>query len=204
MKKALFVLLLSPLLSTAQGSLPRFENDTLYTSSGYNIYKGQTLFLGKGTSDAGYFKFVKFHYSTYRSTTYLLQNSTVLVKKLKNFKNSAAGESSIEIMGTVTYPDGKKEDTYLVMNFERATEDFAGLPAELIVPAEYRNKRVVQVNSQAKTQNIVAEVKKENAPQELRKLLVADEIRKLFTLYKDGALSKEEYESQKKKLLDRQ
>ncbi|MFM6926297.1 MAG: SHOCT domain-containing protein [Ferruginibacter sp.] len=34
--------------------------------------------------------------------------------------------------------------------------------------------------------------------------MVADEIKKLSDLYKAGALSKEEYEAQKKKLLDRQ
>ena len=36
------------------------------------------------------------------------------------------------------------------------------------------------------------------------KLLVADEIKKLFDLYKAGALTKEEYEAQKKKLLAKQ
>ena len=38
---------------------------------------------------------------------------------------------------------------------------------------------------------------------ELKKLMVADEIKKLFDLYKAGALTKEEYEAQKKKLLER-
>ena len=43
MKKLFFILLLCPLLSTAQNVLPRFLNDTLYTSSGYTIYKGREL-----------------------------------------------------------------------------------------------------------------------------------------------------------------
>ena len=39
---------------------------------------------------------------------------------------------------------------------------------------------------------------------DIKKLMVADEIKKLFDLYKAGALTKEEYEAQKKKLLERQ
>ena len=57
MNKLLFILLLCPLISSAQKFLPRFENDTLYTSSGYTIYKGQILHLANGTAAAGYFKF---------------------------------------------------------------------------------------------------------------------------------------------------
>ena len=51
MKKLLMILLLCPLLLTAQNILPRFENDTLYTSSGYKIYKGLTLQFGNGTGE---------------------------------------------------------------------------------------------------------------------------------------------------------
>ena len=41
-------------------------------------------------------------------------------------------------------------------------------------------------------------------PDEIKKLMVADEIKKLFDLYKAGALTREEYEAQKKKLLEKQ
>jgi hypothetical protein len=65
----LCILLLGPLYLTAQTNLPRFENDTLYTTSGYNIYKGQVLHLANGTSDAGYFRFIKFHPGLGRTDT---------------------------------------------------------------------------------------------------------------------------------------
>ena len=47
------------------------------------------------------------------------------------------------------------------------------------------------------------ETKKQSSIDELKKLMVADEIKKLFDLYKAGALTKQEYEAQKKKLLER-
>ena len=78
-------MLFCPLLSAAQKTLPRFENDTLYTSGGYTIYKGQLLHLAQGTSAAGYFKYIKFHYSMNRNDTYSLQGSSLIVNKLKNY-----------------------------------------------------------------------------------------------------------------------
>jgi len=203
MKKLLFALLLSPFLSTAQNNLPRFENDTLTTSGGYKIYKGQTLHLAIGTSAAGYFTFIKFHPSLGKNNTYSLQNSSIVVSKLKNYKYSGADNNSIRVTGILTYKDGKQEETDVVMNFERATQDYDGQPAELNVPEALKRKPTETVREEKK-QAITVETKKQTAPDDLRKLLVADEIKKLFDLYKTGALSKEEYEAQKKKLLDRQ
>jgi Short C-terminal domain len=205
MKKLVFLALICPLLSTAQNNLPRFEKDTLYTSGGYKIYKGQTLKLGTGTSDAGYFTFIKFHPTQIKNSTYTLQNSTLLVSKLRTYKYAGADNNSIRINGTVTYKDGKQEETDIVVNFERATEDYDGLPSELIVPEAYKIKRIPRgAAPETKKQVTVEEAKKQPAPAEIKNLLIADEIKKLFDLYKAGALTKEEYEAQKKKLLEKQ
>lgn len=203
MKRSLFILLLGPLLSTAQQTLPRFENDTLYTSGGYTIYKGQVLHLANGTSDAGYFRFIKFHNSMNRNDTYILQNSTILVNKLRGYKPGADNQN-IRISGTVTYKDGNKAEIEIILDFERATEMVGGLPAELTIPEEFRNKRAAPVAVETKKQTVAEEPKKQEVPADIKKLLVADEIKKLFDLYKAGALTREEYEAQKKKLLDRQ
>lgn len=61
------------------------------------------------------------------------------------------------------------------MAFDNAIEGVQGMAPELIVPEEFKNK------SQKSA---------------------ADEIAKLFKLYQEGAISKEEFEAQKKKLLD--
>lgn len=205
MKKIFLLAAFCPLLSIAQNNLPRFENDTLYTSGGYKIYKGQTLHFGSGTSDAGYFAFVKFHPTMIKNNTYIMQNSSMLVSRVRSYKYAGADNNSIRINGMVTYKDGKQEEADLLINFERATEDYDGLPSELLVPEAFKAKRAARnVTAQTKRQPTVEEVKKQPAPAEIKNLLIADEIRKLFDLYKAGALTKEEYETQKKKLLDRQ
>ncbi len=203
MKKLLSILLICPLFSTAQSNLPQFVNDTLTTSGGYKIYKGQILQFATGTSAAGYFNFVKFHTNMAKNNTYTLQNGTMLVKSLKAYKYSGADNNSIRIAGTVTYKDGKKEEADILLNFEKATEDYDGQASELNVPEQF--KRIPGQTVKAETKQPAAvETKKQTAPDDLRKLLVADEIKKLYDLFKAGALTKEEYEAQKKKLLDRQ
>lgn len=211
MKKLFLVLLFCPLAIVAQRTQPRFENDTLYTSGGYRIYKGQLLQVGKGTSEAGYFRFIKFHQSMGRSDSYSLQNSTIQVTKVKGYRYSSPDNNQIRVTGMVNYKDGKKAEAEIVMNFERATEDYDGLPSELSVPADYKIKRSETVREEVEKKPVTEEVKKQpeagdtkkqTVPDELKKLLVADEIKKLFDLYKAGALTKEEYEAQKKKLLE--
>ena len=152
MKKILFILLLCPLLSFAQTTLPRFQNDTLYTSGGYKIYKGQTLHLANGTSDAGYFRFIKFHPNLNRNDTYILQSSTILVNRLRNYKNSGSDNYNIRISGTVTYKNGTKAETDVIMDYEMAIENIAGQPGELTVPEEFKNKRAETVAVATKKQ----------------------------------------------------
>ena len=212
MKKLLLILLLGPLFSIAQAPSPRFENDTLYTSGGYKIYKGQVLQLAKGTSEAGYFRFIKFHQGLGRNDTYILENSTILVSKLRNFKNSGSDNYSIRLNGVATRKDKSTMEVDIIMEFEKAIDNRDG-HAELTVPEEFRKKwvEVTVANppkqipaDDNKKQPVKEETRKQPVPDELKKLLIADEIKKLFDLYKAGALTEEEYESQKKKLLDRQ
>lgn len=202
MKRLLFILLIVPLLSTAQNNLPRFENDTLYTSSGYNIYDGKVLYLANGTSEAGYFRFIKFHYGMRRTDTYILQNSTILVKKLRNYKPSAMENYSIRIAGTATLKDNTKMEVDFIMDFEKATQSLAGQASELTIPEEFRNRQPTVVATETKKAPTPDVEKKQAVPNDLKKMMVADEIKKLFDLYKAGALTKEEYEARKKKLLD--
>jgi Short C-terminal domain len=204
MKKLLFTILLCPLLSAAQNNLPRFEKDTLYTSGGYKIYKGQILNLATGSSEAGYFRFIKFHSNMSKNNTYTLQNSTILVNKLKEVKNSGPDDNIIRIFGTVTYKDGLKEEADILMNYEKAIAGFAGQPAELTVPEEFKNKPTSTAPVEIKNQSVAVEIKKQATTDEMIKLMVADEIKKLFDLYKAGAITKAEYETQKKKLLEKQ
>lgn len=206
MKKYSFILLLFPSWLLAQ---PRFENDTLIASGGYKIYKGQTLYLANGSSEAGYFRFVKFHSNMARNDTYILQGSSVLVKDLRQFKLASSGNHTIRITGTATRKDNSKMEVDFILTFDKAIIGDYGLAPELSVADEFR-KNIPTTTTAAETKPQPAtkkpaaqeEPKKQPVPEELKKLLVADEIKKLFELYKAGALTKEEYEAQKKKLLE--
>lgn len=140
-----------------------------------------------------------------RTDTYTLQNSTLTVNKLRAYKNSGPDKQTIRIAGTVSYANGSKADVDMFMEFEKAVTSPDGLPGELTVPEAFRTKPAVAITEEIKKANTpTAETKKQTAPDDLKKILVADEIKKLFDLYKAGALTKEEYEAQKKKLLERQ
>ena len=204
MKKLLLILLLVPLFSTAQNTLPRFENDTLYTSGGYKIYKGQILQFATGTSAAGYFRFIKFHQNMAKNDTYILQNGTMLVKTLKGYKYSGPENNNIRLTGTATYINGKQEEIDILVNFERVISGSDGLPGELTVDKAFKMRPAETEIKETKKQTVTDEIKKQPGADDIKKIMVADEIKKLFDLYKAGALTKEEYEAQKKKLLERQ
>lgn len=197
MKKIISLILLCPLFSSAQNVLPRFQHDTLYTSGGYKIYKGQVLHLANGTSEAGYFKYIKFR--QYRTDTYNLQNSIIEVDKLRRFKNSGQDDYSIMVFGKVTYKAGKQEDIEIIVFFDDAIN-----ADELTVPAEFKKQIVKIPATEIKEKAKPVETKTQEPSGDLKNLMVADEIKKLYDLYKQGALTKEEYEAQKKKLLERQ
>jgi|GWRWMinimDraft_7_1066015.scaffolds.fasta_scaffold06090_2 hypothetical protein len=173
MRHFLLVLLYTPLLSVAQKPVPRYENDTLYTSSGYKIYKGQTLLFGNPTGNRGNFRYINIKSET---RTASLANNTIVIKKLKNFGISVLGNAYIEIIGSIKFKDGSKGSVDLHIAFDRAIENLLSLPSEIIVPDEYRNRPTASV---------------------------ADELKKLNELFTDGIITKEEYEAQKKKLLDK-
>lgn len=174
MKKFVFIILLCPLISTAQKNVARFENDTLYTTSGYKIYKGQIIQLASGTAENSKFRFIKYN-GGFNLEAERFNNTSILVKKLSDYKISGLGNRYIGITGTITFRDGSKSKIEIDMNFDRAINNFAGLPAEIIVPEEFRNK--------------------------LPEGGIIDEIERLFRLYKEGALSKDEYEALKKKVI---
>lgn len=161
----------------AQTNVPRFENDTLYTTSGYKIYNGQILQLASGTAENGKFRFIKLQNGGENLDASRYERTSILVRKLSDYVISGLGNHYIGISGTVTYKDGSKSKINIDINFDRAIENFAGLPSEIIVPEEFKSKKPTGV---------------------------IDEIERLFKLYKDGALTKEEFETLKKKIIEKQ
>jgi len=157
-----------------QKLLPRFENDTLYTTSGFNLYAGQTLKFGKGTGNNGWFRYARL--TKGGNEKEVLTNNSVVVTSLKHFAISGLGNGYIYVKGKVTYKDGSKGYAEFNLAFDKAIESFAGLPSELVVPDEFRAPKT--------------------------KGIVSDELSKLYKLYQDSVITRDEFESQKKKLLE--
>jgi len=75
----------------------------------------------------------------------------------------------------MVFPEGSKLNINFNMAFEQAIHGMGAIPAELIVPEEFRNKE---------------------------KKSASDELSKLYKLYQDSIITKEEFEIQKIKLLE--
>ncbi len=156
--------------SLAIQNKPRFERDTLYTSCGYKIYKGLKLQFGKATR-RGEFMYVNIKNDVPHM---MLQNHSILVKELKDFGISALNNGYISIKGILMVKDSERGNIEIHMAFDRAIENLPGIPSELIVPAEFRNKL---------------------------KIVPEQEVQRLYKLYQYDTISLQEFESHKKKLL---
>lgn len=138
MKQLLITILLLPMFAAAQEyPKARYENDTLYTASGYKIFKGQTLDFAKGTAKEGKFRYVKVKNGFYSKT---LAYSSVIVNEIKKVSFSVLGNGYIDFTGYLILKNDKREFIVIHMAFDRAIENSPVLPGELIVADEFRNK----------------------------------------------------------------
>lgn len=152
-------------------TMPSFEGDTLVTSCGYKIYKGQTLQFGIATGNRDKFRYVNIKN---RVPHMMLQKQKVNVKELKDFGISALGNGYITIIGTLLVNNNERGEIEMHVAFDHAIENIPGVPSELVVPDEFRNRLKAD-------------------PQE--------EVKRLEDLYRNGTISREELEMYKKKLL---
>jgi len=169
-------------------SLAEIKNaaDTLYTISGFKVYTGQELQIGVGTMPDADFKFIRIS-----STSLLHHGSMNGFNGLENKANSLPRNTSGQKLKVLRFD--KRGDSkhgyvyYPILNYYTRYEvdiDNAINSAEIVVPEEFRPKQkplVVEMN-----QNIS----------------VADELIKLKKLMDEGVITNEEFQSQKKKLLD--
>lgn len=128
MTRLLIVFLFISILAPAQKALPRLENDTLYTASGFKIYTGQTLKFGKGSDKKEMFRYFKVRLGPSRGK---FSGTSFLVNELKHFGVSQLNNSYIELGGTVTFKDNSKSWVYINLAFDNAIRS-----SELIVPAD--------------------------------------------------------------------
>jgi hypothetical protein len=172
MRRLLFILLLCPLMSGAQDPKPSYQNDTLYTTCGYKIYKGQTLYFGKGTGKHGRFRYISIKNDIAAAS--LIDNS-IVVKEMKNVIISPLDVGYVDIIGSISFKDGSKGIIEIQIAYDNAIENVPGLPSELAVPPEFRNSS---------------------------RVILHQKLNKLFKLFVSGAISKAAYEAEKNKLLE--
>ena len=191
MKKILLIISLLPVLCKAQDSLVIVKNgsDVLYTASGYKVIVGQKIKIGIGSMPDGDFKYIRtsanslFNVMTESSTpnnTYANQSNALgrgnSHLKFEVLKIDKRGNKK---HGFVYYPILKGGVRYEV------DIDNGIAVGEIEVPEEFRPKpKAVTVEAK---QNIS----------------VADELTKLKKLRDDSVLTEDEYQAQKKKLLDK-
>jgi len=171
-------------------TLPKIVDDTLFTTCGYKIVEKQDIKIGIGSMPDGDFKFIRTN-----SASLFAYHSTTGYNGLANQANSfARNQSGLKYSIKSVEKRGSKKHGYVyyakigsgLINYEIDVEN-AIASGELAVPDEFKQK--------PKTTATVVEVKQQ--------ISVADELAKLKKLYDDGVLTKEEYETQKKKLLEK-
>lgn len=179
-------------LFAQDGGLPKIVNDTLFTSSGFKIIKDQDIKIGIGSMPDGDFKFIRVN-----SASMFAYHSTTGYNGLANAANSfPRNQSGLKFRIKTVEERGSKKRGYVyyvkigygMKNYEIDVEN-AIASGELSVPDEFKPKT-------KDNKTIVVETKSQ--------ISVADELTKLKKLYDDGILSKEEYDAQKKKLLESQ
>ncbi len=156
--------------SFCQAPVSRYENDTVYTLSGFKVYNGLTLEFNKGNLRDGRFKYVT-PKNGFLSQT--LTNAKVEITKIKKFSVSVLGNAYVDLKGLITLKNGKREVIVLHMAFDALIENCPYLPCELKVPDEYRNTR----------------------PRDLKR-----ELHLARDLYEDKVITKAEYTEMKKKI----
>jgi len=135
--KLLPILLFFPFLVIAQEPEPRFENDTLYTASGYKIYKGKVIEFNHGTERYGRFKYVSVKNGILSTS---LIGCSVIVDKFKKYWVSGLNNGYIIFDGHLKRKDGTVDYIVIQMAFDRAIENSPVIPSEITVPTEFRNK----------------------------------------------------------------
>jgi hypothetical protein len=181
MKKALLIFLLYPFFGIAQETvLPRIDNHTLFTTSGYKIIEGENIKIGVGTMPDGDFKFI-------RRNAYSLFNYTSEYRAAANSANAFNRTNSgleYKVIRVERRGDKKHGFKYYavinqsILRFE-IDVDNAIAAGELVVPDEFKMKNNESMSSAS----------------------LGDELKKLKDLFDSGAITKEEYDTAKKKVL---
>lgn len=195
MKKTFLLFVAIALTTTGFGqnnkqALPRVIEDTLFTTSGYKIVVGEDINIGTGSTPDGDFKFIRRN-STGFGTAMATTNNNAYNKSQLSLPRNMAGHKGkvVKIATRGNKRIGKTYEPLITFGFGMGRYeidvDNAIASGEIVVPDEFKPK----------PKAAVVEVKQQ--------ISIADELSKLKELYDDGVLTKDEFEAQKKKLLEK-
>jgi hypothetical protein len=184
MKKKLLIVLvavLSSAIASFAQELPIIKGDTLYTTMGFKIVKGQSLKIGTGTMPDGDFKFIRLN-----SGSLFSYSSWDISQGLANQENALSRGKSGSLMKVVKLQkrgSEKKGFIYYVLlsGFTRYEVDVENAIAvgEIVVADEFKPKTSLTAQQPS----------------------AADEIKKYKALLDSGAITRAEYDAKKKQLL---
>jgi hypothetical protein len=208
-----------------------YTGDTLYTTSGFKFYYGQTLKIGSGSGEKGYFKNI---IEVDRNNTDLSYTSTdvggidgkILKGTASSGFNVQVKNSDFDITSVMQPKSANK--TFVVVNLKRDGNKKTGYTyfpviAEPVDAGLFESKRltgnlgtaryIVQYESAVNTGELIypgktgknsnAQTVEVKITQEKPTSSLADELKKLKELLDSGVLSKQEFEEAKKKLLSK-
>ena len=175
-------------LNAQDNTLPKIEGDTLFTSSGYNIVAGQKLRVGTGTMPDGNFKYIRINSASFFA--YGTMSDNIHNPNEANYANSLnRRESGHEYFVAKLEKRGSTKTGYvyyvLSKTFPRYEVDIENAisSGEIVIPSNLKSHPDKDKQSESGS------------------ISIAEEIDKFRNLYIQGALTEEEYEIQKRRLL---
>lgn len=130
MRNLFFVLLIGSFPAYAQQQVPRFENDTMYTTTGYRIYQGQVLQFGNTVLNTRRYKYLNIKADVPYGQ---LAGKPFTVKRLSDFGVSMFNNAYIEVLALFTMRDGSRNGSPIHIAIDSAIRF-----GELIVPESDR------------------------------------------------------------------
>lgn len=131
-----FAVVLTTLFSLAIGngiSQTKYENDTLYTESGYKIYKGETLTFNAGSRSDGVYRFVKIWRLFVMHRLYSCE-----ILDMGKLETTSLDNVYINLYVNMLLKDSSHVKVSIRLNFDKAINSKDGLPSELKVPDEFK------------------------------------------------------------------
>ena len=211
MKKIILIglsLAISATLFAQQNKDGKMNNEILYLNSGIMLKKGSALKLNGPLGEDSHFKYI--HHAPdnlfddakatlNRPVEPYYATRTLTVKKIRYVGDKKDGSEGRWIVRLRT--EGKNDFICDIMDALNSGE-LSAIQMVDIIPVQPQQVQPAQAPSQQLTAPAVTETAQPESKAATPVASVADELLKLKKLMDEGILTKEEFEAQKKKLLD--